>query len=102
MKRFFFSGIIAVLVLSMFVSGFPVMAQGVGYTKVQSEFNLANDSGGTKLPHGSLVRFLNDATTEVYGPDGSLILKARDSDAAIIHGQNGDLKATHSFALPNG
>lgn len=87
--------LIAVPIMSL-----PAAADDSGFTEVNKSFSIDSDEGH-RIPEGSTVHHLRDGITKVFGPDKSLILKAKDTESSEVNTPNGPKKATHVFGIPN-
>jgi hypothetical protein len=85
----------------------PVSVETVGqvedeeYVIITAPFTVS-DEDGYRIPQGSVVYHLENGITEVYGPDGELILKAVDYEASLVPTPGGLRRATHVFQVPSG
>jgi len=88
--------LIAVLMMAV-----PAAGNNEGFTKVNKSFSIGSDEG-YRIPEGSVVRHLSNGTTQVSRPDGSLVLKTKNSEVPMVSTPSGPKKATHVFGVPNG
>ena len=72
------------------------------YVIVTAPFTVSDEQDGYRIPQGSVIYHLANGITEVYGPDGELILKAVDYEASLVPTPGGLRRATHVFHVPNG
>lgn len=100
-KLLFTAALVASLLIGNLVA-YATPAGATGFTKVTQPFSVDEATPGTTIPRGSTVRHLSDGTTVVTGPDDSLVLDARDSDASVVKTPSGPLKATYVFSVPSG
>jgi len=84
---------------------------GVEEIKNHSEYIIIKKSLGPVkgefvhyIPPGSIIYHSNDGITTVYTPEGKVILKAKDSEAAKlpVPGPTDYLPATHAYQVPSG
>ena len=54
------------------------------------------------VPKGSVVKHLLDNSTEIYGPDGKLLLTAQDDEVGMVPTPQGFAKATRVYEVPSG
>lgn len=54
------------------------------------------------IPKGSIVKHLPDNLTQLYGPDGKLLLTAQDDEAGMVPTPQGFAKATRVYEVPSG
>ena len=92
---------------------FATKNHGEEYVVITAPITPTEGKGPNHVPPGSLIYHSNDGITTAYAPDGKIIWKARDSDAAAfpVSGiiRNGSAvygpghgKATRVIMLPNG
>ncbi|MGZ6222633.1 MAG: hypothetical protein ACXWMW_07785 [Syntrophales bacterium] len=60
------------------------------------------DQGDQKIPRGSVIHHLGNGTTEVRGPNGSLVAIAKASESNLVSTPSGLVAATHVFNVPSG
>jgi hypothetical protein len=89
--------LIALLMMPM-----SAAADDGGYTKINKRFTVSPSGNGHQIPQGSIVYHQNDGTTRVFGPNKSLLLKAKNSEAAAVPTPTGPRKATHVIEVPDG
>jgi len=92
-------GLIILIALTTSLAG-PAMAQD-NYTKIAVPFSVDQMDGGFQIPSGSTIHHLANGITEVYGPDKSSILKAKDSDSSLIPTPAGLMRATYVYHVPS-
>jgi hypothetical protein len=78
------------------------MARDNKSTVVTDGFSVDQSAPGHKIPRGAIIRQLKNGITEVYESDNSLLLRALDSEAAMIPTPSGLAKATHVYIVPSG
>jgi hypothetical protein len=101
MKRFFTFGAVALLAIMLALSfAIPAMAQDNGSKGPTGGFSV--DQGDHKVPRGSIIHHLGNGTTEVHGPDGSLVMRVKDSEVTLVQTPSGLVSATHVFNVPSG
>ena len=77
--------------------------QSKEYVVINASLGIEEAKGVYSIPSGSIIYRSADGITTVYTPDGKTILKARDSDAAMIGTPHGTLvPATHIIQSPSG
>jgi hypothetical protein len=107
MKRLNVSGIIILLVISLLISGCgQASPQGKTqeFQKITASLSLIQDDEyGTIIPYGSVIYHWANGITEVYGPDNTRILIAKDSEAAQLRTPAGWTEpATLGLGVPSG
>ncbi len=103
MRKFLAVSVVFLLIFRLVLSlAGPVVAQDNETTKVTDGFSVDQSAPGHKIPLGSIVRHLENGITEVYKPDNSLMLTARDSDAAMVATPSGLARATYVYVVPSG
>ncbi len=102
MKNVLRLGIIGLLGLSSVLSYVPAMAGEGRYEVVRASFNIDRSNTGHDIPEGSTIRHLNTGVTEIYARDGSLVLRARDTDAELVATPGGLRRATFVYNVPSG
>jgi hypothetical protein len=77
--------------------------QSSEYTVIKKPLGPIKDNYTHYIPPGSIIYHSTDGITTVYTPEGKVILKAKDSDAAKIPipGPRDYLPATHVYQLPS-
>ena len=84
---------------------FPAPKQSSPRFQIITEgFNLdKSQSGGTHIPFGAVIFHWSNGVTEVDGQDGTLLLLAKDAEAAIPPNPSGrEIPATWIYQLPDG
>jgi len=74
----------------------------MGYTVINAPLSPTGGKFAHHIPSGSVIYHSADGITTVYAPDGKIILKARDSDAALVAAGFGSVPATKVHYVPNG
>ena len=98
MKRKHISKIVIVVLLVM-----CLMTSGCMFTRVTEGFCVDPEyQYGFHIPQGSVVYHWANGITEVYGPDNTRILIAKDAEAAQIPAPGGPAPATHVYYVPSG
>lgn len=54
------------------------------------------------IPKGSVIKHFPDNLTEICGPDGKLLLTARDDEVGMVPTPEGFAKATRVYQVPSG
>jgi hypothetical protein len=90
------------IVCLLVIIAVPVLASDGSVTTVNSQFNIGDGTHGKNIPIGSTVTEYSNGTTEVVGPNNSVVLKANDSDSPIISTPDGPAQADRIFEVPNG
>jgi len=90
----------ALALLAMLIAGCQQQpSQELKFTKVTAPLSVnPEDPYGFHIPQGSVVYHWANGITEVYGPDNTRILIAKDSEATMIRHQ----PATRTYHVPNG
>jgi len=94
-------GIIALSLLAC-STGLVTADQGGEYTVIDAALSPVEGDDVYSIPPGSVIYHSADGITTVYAPDGKIILKARDSDAARILTPSGMIPATRVHVYPSG
>ena len=94
-------GIIALSLLAC-STGLVTADQGGEYTVIDAALSPVEGDDVYSIPPGSVIYHSADGITTVYAPDGKIVLKARDSDAARIATTMGMKPVTYSVEVPNG
>ena len=97
MKKKHVSKIIILLVICLLAFGCRQE-----FTKVTAPFTVDPESEGFRIPQGSVIYHWANGITEVYGPDNTRILIAKDAEAAQIPAPGGPAPATHVYYVPSG
>ncbi|MBA7668065.1 hypothetical protein ES703_76169 [subsurface metagenome] len=77
---------------------------GVEFTIVTKPLDVdsGNAIGGYPIPRGSTVHHYKNGIMKVFGPDGTLILKTRDSETPELPAPGGHkILATYQYITPN-
>ena len=104
-KKTHVSGIIILLVICLLTFGCRQAIPQVGaleFTKVTAPFTIDPEQEGFRIPQGSVIYHWANGITEVYGPDNTRILIARDAEATQIPAPGGPAPATYVYYGPNG
>jgi hypothetical protein len=103
MKRIILAIGIVLVLIALLIPSVPVLAGSPPPNGPLNE-NLTVDQSapGHKIPEGSIIHHRQNGTTEVYGPDNSLHLRASDTEAAMLSTPSGLAAASHIFAVPSG
>ena len=96
-----------VLVLGIVVMMIPggrqkVSAQADGYLATTIGFTLDPNQPGQLLQSGSVIDELSSGVTQVYGPDGTLVLSILDSQSAAAVESKENILTDHAFTVPDG
>ncbi len=103
MKNILKFGLVALLVIGLVLAfAGPVMAQNNKSTVIKEPFTVDPSAPGYKIPRGSTIHHLENGMTEVYGSGNSLLLRASDSEAAMISTPSGLAAATDIVTVPSG
>ena len=96
--------ICALALLAMLIAGCQQQpSQELEFTKVTAEFSVNPEEQHVfHIPQGSVIYHWANGITEVYGPDNTRILIAKDSEAAQIPAPGGPAPATRVYSVPNG
>jgi len=94
-------GIIALSLLAC-STGLVTADQGGEYTVIDAALSPVEGDDVYSIPPGSVIYHSADGITTVYAPDGKIVLKARDSDAARIPTPSGMIPATRVHRYPSG
>lgn len=93
----------AVLLIASVVGCQQQPSQELKFTKVTEPFSVDPEASyGFHIPQGSVIYHWANGITEVYGPDSTRILIARDSEATQIPAPGGPAPATYVYYGPNG
>jgi len=88
------------------VTGEPTVVtaenQSVEYAVINAALSPVGGEFAHLIPSGSVIYHSMDGITTVYTPDGKRILKAMDSDAALVPAGFGSVPATKVHYVPNG
>lgn len=96
--------ICALALLVMLIAGCQQQpSQELEFTKVTEGFQVDPEASYSfHIPQGSVIYHWANGITEVYGPDNTRILIARDSEATQIPAPGGPAPATHVYYGPSG
>ncbi|HJH26594.1 MAG TPA: hypothetical protein C5S37_07415 [Methanophagales archaeon] len=100
MKKILAIGVIVLLLLACSIGLVTAEEQSEKYAVINAPLSPIKGEDVYSIPLGSLIYHSADGITTVYAPDGKIILKARDSEAAIISIPG--VPATKVHAVPSG
>ena len=96
---------IGIIALSLLACSIGLVTADEGseeYTVIDAPLSPMEGEYIYSIPPGSVIYHSADGITTVYAPDGKIILKARDSDAARIPTPSGMIPATRVHVYPSG
>jgi hypothetical protein len=99
-KKILAIGLMAILVYGIGLTVAQNMSEE--YVVINAQFSTEEGENVYHIPSGSIIYHSTEGITTIYSPEGEVILKARDSDAAMITISGGPKPATFVFQVPSG
>jgi hypothetical protein len=96
--------VVSGLMIIFFICGsIPLNAVDYGAVKIREGFTLDTNSRGQIIQKGSEIHQLENGITEVYDPNGVLVIRVLDSDCENILTPGGKkISANHIISIPEG
>ena len=102
MKKILAIGIMVLSLLACSIGLVTAENQSMEYTVINASLSPVGGEFAHLIPSSSVIYHSADGITTVYTAEGKFVLKARDSDAALVPAGFGSVPATKVHDVPNG